>query len=256
MTTGINNTTLDENKYTPLYLQVETTLKEMIEGTAYSPGDRIASERELSEMLGVSRMTVRRAIENLVKRGLLERRSTSGTYVKEPQVMRRVGKEFAQGLTQMLHTTGAQPGSRLLLFEIKPAPLKISERLKIHIGESVVVLRRLRLANDVPFCIETSYLPYKLVPGLCADDFALENTSLYSILRNRYEIEVSKNNETIKMSYATPEEAENLGLNLNSPVILLRAVVSDDNNLPIEYLVSVNHPDRVVFHSMTVIKSW
>jgi GntR family transcriptional regulator len=94
------------------------------------------------------------------------------------------------------------------------------------------------------------------VPGLCAEDFALENTSLYSILRNRYKIEVSKNDETIKMSYATPEEAENLGINLNSPVILLRAVVSDDNNLPIEYLVSVNHPDRVVFHSMTEIKSW
>ncbi|MDF1514251.1 MAG: GntR family transcriptional regulator [Anaerolineae bacterium] len=256
MTTGINDTALDENRFAPLYLQVETTLKEMIEGTTYSFGDRIASERELSEMLGVSRMTVRRAIENLVTRGLLERRSTSGTYVKEPQVMRRVGKEFAQGLTQMLRTTGAQPGSRLLLFEIKPASLKISERLNIRLGESVVLLRRLRLANDVPFCIETSYIPYKLVPGLSAEDFALENTSLYSILRNRYKIEVSKNDETIKMSYATPEEAENLGINLNSPVILLRAVVSDDYNLPIEYLVSVNHPDRVVFHSMTEIKSW
>lgn len=256
MTTGIQKPNTDQIIYTPLYLQVEAALKDMIEGTNYSPGDQISSERELSEMLGVSRMTVRRAIENLVQRGLLERRSTSGTYVKEPQVMRGVGKEFAQGLTQMLVKTGAQPGSQLLLFDVIPASLKVAGRLQIGLGESLAVLRRLRLANNVPFCIETSHIPYALVPGLNAEDFALENTSLYAILRNRYQIEVSKNDETIKMSYATAEEADYLGVRPHSPVILLRAVVSDENGRPIEYLKSVNHPDRVVFHSTTVVTSW
>lgn len=256
METGIDLSKPKKDLHTPLYLQVEEALKEMIEGMTYSPGDQISSERELSEILGVSRMTVRRAIDNLVQRGLLERRTTSGTYVKEPQVMRGVGKEFTQGLTQMLHKTGAQPGSCLLLFEVVPAPLKIAERLQIRVGELMAVLRRLRLANNVPFCIETSYIPYQLVPGLSAEDFALENTSLYAILRTRYKINVSINDETIKMSYATAEEAKYLRMRQNHPVILLRAVISDENERPIEYLKSVNHPDRVVFHSTTVVRSW
>jgi GntR family transcriptional regulator len=255
METGTIFPKLNGPLHVPLYMQVEASLKEMIEGLVYSPGDQIPSERELSEALGVSRMTVRRAIENLTRRGLLERRSTQGTYVKQPQVLRRVGKEFAQGLTQMLRMTGATPGSRLLLFEINPAPVKIAEKLQLRVGEMVAVLRRLRLANDTPFCIETSYLPQKLVPGLCANDFALENTSLYGILRERYNIEVCKNDETLKISYATAEEAELLNLRTNGAVILLRSIISDENDRPIEYLKSVNHPDRVVFHSTTVIRS-
>ena len=92
-----NHTLADLNS--PLYLQVEATLKEMIEGGDFSPGEQIPSERELSDQLGVSRMTVRRAVENLTHRGLLERRSTSGTYVRPPQVFRRMGKDVAVGLT-------------------------------------------------------------------------------------------------------------------------------------------------------------
>ena len=255
METGTFPTKLNYTLHVPLYLQVEMTLKEMIEGLVYSPGDRIPSERELADTLGVSRMTVRRAIENLTRHGLLERRSTQGTFVKQPQVLRRVGKEFAQGLTQMLRMTGAAPGSRLLLFDIIPAPVKIAEKLQLRIGETVVILRRLRLANGTPFCIETSYLPQKLVPDLCAEDFALENTSLYAILRDRYGIEVCKNDETLKVSFATPEEAELLGLRINSPIILLRSVISNESDQAVEYLKSVNHPDRVVFHSTTVIRS-
>lgn len=90
----------------------------MIEGLVYSPGERIPSERELAEQLGVSRMTVRRAIENLIQRGLLERRSTSGTFVRQPQVYRRVGEDVAMGLTQMLREEGAVAGSKLLGFEV------------------------------------------------------------------------------------------------------------------------------------------
>ena len=254
--TGIRFPKLDETLNAPLYAQVEATLKEMIEGVVYSPGEQIPSERELSETLGVSRMTVRRAVESLIHHGLLERRSTQGTYVKAPQVMRRVGKEFAQGLTQMLRMTGATPGSQLLLFDIIPAPLKIAEKLQIRLGESVAVLRRLRLANGAPFCIETSYIPQVLVPGLCAEDFALENTSLYAILRDRYRLEVAKNDETLKMSFATDGEAAYLGIKPKSPVLLLRSVVMDADGKPIEYLTSVNHPERVIFHSTAEVHSW
>jgi GntR family transcriptional regulator len=240
----------NENPTVPLYLQVEATLKEMIEDTVFSLGDQIPSERELSEQLGVSRMTVRRAIQNLTDHGLLERRSTNGTYVRQPQVLRGMGKEKAMGLTQLLQQEGVVAGSKLLSFEVTRAPLKVAEKLKIRLGAQIVVLRRLRLANGEPFCVETSYIPYDLVPGLSADDFSTPKSSLYVIMQDRYNIKLDKNDETLKISFATLDEAEQLEIQEGDPVILLRSVVMDDNNRCVEYLKSVNHPLRVVFHSI------
>lgn len=237
-----------------LYLQVEATLKEMIEGLVYSPGEQIPSERELAEQLGISRMTVRRAIENLIRRGLLERRSTSGTYVRQPQVYRRVGENAATGLTQMLHEEGAVAGSKLISFEIIIAPLKIAEKLSIRIGVPVCVIRRLRTANEKPFCIETSYLPQELVPDLCAEDVNNPQASLYSLLTNRYGIRLVRTYETLNMSYATHEEAKLLELKEADPVLLLKAVIFDESDRPIEYLKSVNHPGRVVFRSHSTLR--
>jgi GntR family transcriptional regulator len=236
-----------------LYQQVEATLKEMIEGLVYSPGDQIPSERELADQLGVSRMTVRRAVENLVRRGLLERRSTSGTYVRRPQVYRRVGKDIAVGITQLLQEEGAQAGSKLLSFETILAPLKIAEKLHIRLGVPVIVIRRLRTANGQPFCVETSYLPAELLPGLSADDLIDPHASLYRILFERYGIRLVKNNETLKLSYATHDEATLLGLKVGDPVLLLRSVVLDPNDRPVEYLVSVNHPERVIFQAVSTL---
>jgi len=246
---GINLPKLDETAYTPLYLQAEAMLKELIEGVKYSPGDKIPSERELSEMLGISRMTARRAVENLIKHGLLERRSTQGTFVRQPEVMRMVGREFSLGLTQMLETTGAIASSRLLNFEIIPANQKISEKLDLRLGENIATLRRLRMVDSTPFCIETSYLPEKLVTGLCAEDFRYEKSSLYTILRERYNIYVTHSDETLKISYATIDEASHLEVKPGSPILLMRSVVLDDQGRHIEYVKSVNHPDRVIFRS-------
>lgn len=241
--------TFVENSQVPLYLQVEATLKEMIEDTVFSVGEQIPSERELSEQLGVSRMTARRAIQNLIDHGLLERRSTNGTYVRQPQVLRGMGKEKTMGLTQLLQQEGVVAGSKLLSFEITRAPLKVAEKLKIRLGSQVVVLRRLRVANDEPFCIETSYIPYELVPELNAEDFSTPKSSLYIIMQDRYNIKLDQNEETLKISFATLEEATHLEIQEGDPVILLRAVVMDIEGRCVEYLKSVNHPSRVVFHS-------
>ena len=241
---------LTENPSLPLYLQVEATLKEMIEDTVYSADEQIPSERELSDQLGVSRMTVRRAIQNLIWHGLLERRSTSGTYVSRPQVLRGMGKERTMGLTQLLQQEGTKAGSKLLSFETMRAPLKIAEKLNLRLGSPVVVLRRLRMVDGQPFCVETSYMPSDQVPGLSADDFQLANSSLYAILQDRYSIRLDKNDETLKISFATQEESELLEIQEGDPVLLLRSTVFDENDHCVEYVKSVNHPERVIFHSM------
>ncbi|MFZ5822285.1 MAG: GntR family transcriptional regulator [Chloroflexota bacterium] len=237
----------------PLYLQVEATLKEMIEESVYATGEQIPSERVLSEQLGVSRMTVRKAIENLMRYGLLERRSTNGTFVRQPKVMRRVGKDVAVGLTQLLTEEGSKAGSKLLKFEEILAPLKVAEKLNLHVGEHVVMIQRLRTSNGLSFCVETSYIPRELVPDLTAGDLERPSASLYSIMLNRYQIKLSHNSETLKLSYATSEEANLLCLKEGDPVLLLRSVVMDESDRRVEYLKSVNHPGLVMFSSMSTL---
>ncbi|WP_084051166.1 GntR family transcriptional regulator [Deinococcus hopiensis] len=231
----------------PRYLQVQQVLQEMIEGTEFAPGDKVPSERELAEQLGVSRMTVRKAMDNLVRMGLLERDSTAGTRVSAPKVNRLLNDPTLHSITQMVNAEGGRAGGRLLEFQISPAPSKVSQRLEIPLGSPVVVLRRLRLVNGLAFCLETSYLPADRVPALAAEDLA-GNQSLYQVLLERYGIDAGTGDSTISLSHATSAEATTLSLAAGDPVLLYRSVVRDQVGVPFEYLKSVNHPQFVVFH--------
>lgn len=234
----------ENNPLQPLYLQVEATLREMIEDVEFGPGDQIPSERELSDMLGVSRMTIRRAIESLIGSGLLERRSTNGTFVRTPNVVRPIGSQLALSITQMLE--GNESSARLLQFEVIRAPRKVAERLQLRVGEQVVLIKRLRSVNKLPFCIETTYVPAQLVPNLTHDDLT-GNQSFYQLLRQRFGIIPAEASEDLKIAYCLPEEAHLLGLNEGDPVLFMKSTVCDAQARPIEYLKSINHPDRVVF---------
>ncbi|MBN1266174.1 MAG: GntR family transcriptional regulator [Anaerolineales bacterium] len=232
----------------PLYRQIEETLQEMIEETEYEPGDRIPSERALADQLGVSRMSVRRAVENLIGSGLLERRSTSGTYVCSPQVVRPAGPMYVFSLSRFLREEGKTPGSQILELDQIRVPRKVASRLQIRVGAHVWVIRRLRLANDQPFCIETSFLPAALVPDL--DTQALrEGASLYELLEQQFALTASTGQDEWRIAYATSEEAGLLKLSPGDPILLMRSVIYDQNGHPIEYLKSVNHPEKVVFRS-------
>lgn len=234
----------------PLHQQVQASLRGMIERGEYAPGDRIPSERELADELGMSRMTVRRALDDLVRAGILERRSTSGTFVREAAVVRRVGVESTLGLTQLLRAGGAEPGSRLLSFVVRAASSQIAAQLELPVGERVVALRRLRLVDGQPFCIEGSYLPLARVPGLAADDLA-GSASLYRLLEERYGIAPGSSDELLGLTRVDADEADLLGLAPGDPALLLRALTRDLDERPIEYLHSINHPERVVFRTMS-----
>jgi GntR family transcriptional regulator len=232
---------------TRVYEKAQQHIIEMIEGPDYTPGDRIPSERELSDRLGISRMTMRKAIDRLVIKGLLERRGTSGTYIPVPVIKRPlVGNMFSHGISEIVRHCGGVPGSRLLFFEQQEANPRVAERLSIKAGDSLIVIRRLRTVNDLPFCVETTHLPASRVPGLAADDL-FGTQSLYALLKERYGIEMGGGEGTISVSTVTAQEASLLGLRRDSPALIFRAVANDKKNRPVEYLTSVNHPQRVVF---------
>ena len=237
-----------------VYLKAEQFVLEMIEGPDYSPGDRIPSERDLSERFGISRMTMRKAIDRLVQQRVLERRRTSGTFIPTPVIERPFDDATSHSISEIVARSGGVPGGRLLFFEDAVATDRVAERLAIKAGAPLIVVRRLRTTNGVPFCVETSHLPADRVPGLAADDL-IGGQSLYDILKKRYRIDLGASESTIAVAPATAQEASLLGLKPTAPTLIYRSVIYDRRKRPIEYLTSVNHPQLVVFKTESFWKA-
>lgn len=228
------------------YLGVREYVTDLIDRGVYEPGDKIPSERELAATLGVSRMTVRRALNELVTEARLERDSTNGTIVQRPPVPRTFGDHYPHGISEILVEAGLRPGSQLLGFTVKPATENVAKNLGIDLLEPVLEIRRLRTMDGTPFCIETSLLPRRRVPTLSEADLS-QQQSLYKTLRESFGIIPTTAEKAISISFARPEEAALLRLPPRSPVLFLRSVMVDDHGRPAEYLTSVNHPHLVAF---------
>jgi GntR family transcriptional regulator len=224
-------------------------ISEMIQDTDLSPGDRILSERVLAERLGISRMTIRKAIVEMVASGQLERRSTAGTYIPELAVVRPLSKQVSTAMSEVVGFGGKESGARLLFFEQQKANENIASRLRLEVGAIVIVIKRLRLSDGMPFCIETSYLPEKRVSGLVAAD-VVDIASLYSYLRERYGLTFAQSDFHVSVVSAPEAEAKLLGLGPQEKSLVMRSTVYDVGQYPVEHLISWNHPERVAFESL------
>jgi GntR family transcriptional regulator len=230
----------------PVYRQIERHIRDLINSPDYGPGDRVPSERVLAETLGANRMTVRKAIDGLVAQGLLERHSTSGTRIRRPRVARPTDTRTSLGITRLIQNSGGTPGNKLLHFQEQRAAARISERLGLQEGAPIIVVRRLWTVDGVPFCIETSHLPVERVPDLAAEDLTA-GQSLHDLLRSRYGITPISGDRVISVATCTEMESRLMNLPPNAPCLLLRLVVADQDERPVEYMTSVNHPHLVVF---------
>ena len=231
----------------PIYIRVQRDLMAMLKADGYEPGSKIPSERELSVQFGASRMTTRKAVEKLVDTGVLERRGTSGTYLPEKLLARPLRQGTPYGITDLAHEHGRTSGSKLLYFEKQPADEITAQRLEIATGDPVILIRRQRTIDDVPVCIELIHMPARVVPGLSAAD-VVENSSLYELLSERYDIEVRSGNAVLSVGLLTEEEAELLNLPPDSPVLDYQTVSLLQDGKPFELLRSINHPRHVSFH--------
>lgn len=238
----------DDDRAKPVYVRIQDYLIDLINGPDYGPGDRIPSERTLAETLGVNRMTVRKAIDKLVERGALERNSTSGTRIPAPEVARPIDAPPAGGIARIVLAGGGHPGNKLLHFGEATATESIAQRLKVPVGTALLMCRRLWTVNDIPFCIETSWLPAERFPDLVAEDL-VAGQSLYGLMRARYGVEARTAEREISAGPAAELEARLLGLEPASPTLVMRLVARDAEGRPVEYMKSVNHPAHVVFRA-------
>lgn len=169
---------------------VRARMRELI--AAARPGDRLPSERALSERWHAARMTIRHATDLLVAEGLVARRHGSGTYVLPPPVVRFLG---LTSFTQDMRARGLVPGSRLLAFETVDADAETAARLRTAVGERVHRFTRLRTGSGEPMAIETVWIAAAAVPGLGPDDL---DGSLYELLADRYRLAASSADVTIE----------------------------------------------------------
>jgi GntR family transcriptional regulator len=167
---------LDENSPTPLYMQLQLAIQEMVRAGTLKPDEALPSERDLAARLEISRVTVRKAIAGLVEKGILVQRWGSGTFiaggVRVEQPLSRLSS-----FTDDMQTRGMQPSAITLGRSVGPASPKESMALGLSPGETVARIDRLRIADGVPMAIEHAVLPSRFLP----DPDAVEG-SLYAVL--------------------------------------------------------------------------
>ncbi|MBM7604166.1 GntR family transcriptional regulator [Metabacillus crassostreae] len=233
---------IDKHSPLPLYFQLEEQIKKTIESKELVPGDALPSERELSENYQISRMTVRQAITNLVNKGYLFREKGKGTFVSSQKF-----EQSLQGLTSFTEDMLARnlkPGSKLLHFEIYPADNDIKENLSLQDDELIYKIKRLRLANEEPIAIETSYLPVKLVPGVTPD---ILDKSLYTYIENNLNLSIGHATQTVEAAIVNEEDSKHLKVNKGVPILLIQRETYLENGTPLEIVKSSYRADRYKF---------
>ncbi len=228
----------------PLYYQIRENLRDLILSNRFAPGEAIPSERELSQIYQVNRLTVRQAVTELVNEGLLRRQHGVGTFVAEPKITQNMPGLL--GFTDRMLQAGHRPSSRLIKIQDMPATDRVSRPLRLAAGMHVIKLVRLRLADDEPFMIETTFLPYHLFPDLASHD--LEHQSLYHVMAKGYGVQVVEADEIIEPVTLTAYEAELLETEANRLALLVEGTIYTHNRQPIEFTKSIVRGDKARYH--------
>ena len=228
----------------PYYFQLEEILREAIEGDKWVPDQQIPSEPELCETLGVSRTVVRQALNELVNEGLLYRRRGKGTFVTRPKIAESLVQSLT-GFHEDMIARGLTPVTQVLEQKLIPASKKVAGMLNLKEGDQVIKIDRLRLINNEPILIVTTFIPYEICPALFEED--LTNQSLYAVLEGKYKLEIARGRRTLEAISASEEEAKLLGIEEGDPLILLKSVSYLEDGGSVEYFEAKHRGDRSRF---------
>ena len=220
-------------------------MREKIQSGEWKPGDLIPSERELGEKYGISRMTARQAITDLVNEGMFYREQGRGTFVSRHKIAQQLIR--LTGFTEDIQARGQQPSTKVLSAEMCHADEATAERLSIKPGQLVFCLNRLRLANAEPLAIEFSQLNFPGCEKLLEED--LEHNSLYQLLEKKYGVPLMEAKQELEAGLAGNREAQILHIPVGSAVLFIRRTTYTENNQPIEYVKSVYCGNKYTFYT-------
>ncbi|MBA2951048.1 GntR family transcriptional regulator [Streptomyces himalayensis] len=239
---------VDRNSPVPLYFQLSQQLEAAIEHGALTPGSLLGNEIELAARLGLSRPTVRQAIQSLVDKGLLVRRRGVGTQVVHSQVKRPLE---LSSLYDDLESAGQRPATRVLGNTLEPASAEVAAALRVAEGSDVHRVERLRLAHGEPMAYLCNWLPRGL---LALDTAQLEATGLYRLMRAAG-ITLHSARQTIGARSATAEEAERLAEPENAPLLTMQRTTFDDTGRAVEFGSHTYRASRYSFEFQLLVRS-
>ncbi|WP_105567302.1 GntR family transcriptional regulator [Microbacterium halophytorum] len=238
---------LDRTGPVPLYFQISSRLEAAIRSGRIPPGARLENEIAIGKALGLSRPTVRRAIQEVVDKGLLVRRRGIGTQVVQGQVTREVE---LTSLYEDLKASQLAPGTRVLSLETIAAPDDVAETLGIRAGADVVRVRRLRTTDGTPMAVLENFLPTEYADITVEQ---LEGEGLYAVLRARgVTIRVAK--QRIGARSAHDDEPELLDVDRGGPLLAMERTAFDASGSAVEFGRHVYRPDMYSFETTLVAK--
>lgn len=232
---------VSKNNPLPLYYQIKEILKEMIENEELMPGTAIPPEREICEFQGVSRMTVNKALIELVNEGLLYREQGKGTFVAYPKEKQQLSQLMS--FTEEMEKKGVKTSTKVLSFQLKDATKQIKSTLALPDKETKVFeIKRLRLSQDEPVAIETVWIPHYMFKDMTFE--MIDGKSLYNIFKNKYGYTLEIAKQTIEPIMLNEYESELLNQPNNALALLFKRSTYIPNGTPIEYTNAIYRSDK------------
>ncbi|WP_037821968.1 GntR family transcriptional regulator [Streptomyces sp. NRRL B-24720] len=238
---------MDRSSPVPLYYQLSQQLEAAIEQGRLAPGSLLGNEIELAARLGLSRPTVRQAIQSLVDKGLMVRRRGVGTQVVHSQVKRPLE---LSSLYDDLEAAGQRPATRVLCNRIEPATARVAAALGVPEGADVHLVERLRSAHDEPMALLRNHVPAGLVD---LGTERLEATGLYRIMRAAG-ITLHSARQNVGARLATAEEAAQLAEPEGSPLLTMERTTYDDTGRAVEFASHVYRASRYAFDFQLLVR--
>lgn len=241
---------LESTSFVPFYEQISEHIRTMIRAGNLVAGQSYYSEGEIARSLGISKMPVRQAFQKLRAEGLLiiarGKRPVIGTG--------RVSWNFQElrGFSEEMRRRGLVPSAKLLGLEMLEPEIEVAEALKLAPRERVYRLKRLRFVNAEPVAVVISYLPARIFPGIERQD--LENQSLYDVMESIYKRKLQRAEEIIGATKAGEKDAHLLQTEPDSALLIIRETTYDEEDVCIEYSVSLLRGDRYTASVISVRK--
>ena len=223
-----------------LYHQILRDLTGRIESGEVGVGDRLPSEADLVAEFGVSRTTARRALDELRRQGLVRREPGRGTFLASPRL--RSNLAYLHSFSEEIERWGCTPGVRLISQEERAADEEVAAWLGVEVGERVLFVRRLGLADDRPVFVCNSYLPTSRFPALKDADY--RTVSLGRLLEERTGRQIEHVRQWIGAATAVEDVAESLEIPAGVPVLEIRRITCVTGNEPVEAVEAYFHPGR------------
>jgi GntR family transcriptional regulator len=230
----------------PLYVRIKESIREDIAKGALKRGERLKSEDELAQQFGVSRMTVRQGIADLIDEGLLYRRHGVGTFVSQQHLERDHSK--LTNFFEISKRDGIEVTEKLLGLDVVPTKPKISKALDLEEVDLVICVRTLRYTENVPVTIHEAYLPHKFFSGLLQENLQVETKNLWTFYE-KSGYRVKRAVQRLEARQADEELAAILEIEEGAPILFKERIIYADNGTPIEFLYCYNRGDM---YSLTV----